>query len=142
MGVQLLGKLSSLTRSTYSNLLICDYYRNIFSAIASGYIADVIGRKWTILIGLCLSYIGITLEVVATTNEVFFAGKFVNGLSGGMLVTVCVTYVGEVTFLPVTSAHISLMILLDLPAGSPGYDDRGLCIGYPGRTVCYRHNGQ
>jgi MFS transporter, SP family, general alpha glucoside:H+ symporter len=65
--------------------------------MAAGYVSDVVGRKWAIILGLGLSYIGVTLEMVSTTNPVFFAGKFVNGLSGGLLVTVCVTYVGEVS---------------------------------------------
>lgn len=36
------------------------------------------------------------MEFVATTNEVFFGGKFINGFAVGTLQTVAGTYVGEV----------------------------------------------
>ena len=39
--------------------------------------------------------IGITLETVATSNSLFFAGKFINGFSVGAFGTVTMTYLGE-----------------------------------------------
>jgi SP family general alpha glucoside:H+ symporter-like MFS transporter len=35
-----------------------------------------VGRKWAYALALVFSYIGITLEFVATTSPMFFAGKF------------------------------------------------------------------
>lgn len=49
---------------------------------------------------LVISYIAITLEMVATHDAVYFAGELVNGLSVGTLGTVCITYVEEVAPLP------------------------------------------
>lgn len=59
--------------------------------------ADWIGRKPTLLIA-SLSTIGfITIEYLSTTIEVFFAGKFLNALSLGMISSVATTYMGEIT---------------------------------------------
>lgn len=49
------------------------------------------------MIALGFSFVGITLEFVATTNEVFFGGKFINGFAIGALGSVTVTYIGEVS---------------------------------------------
>ena len=43
--------------------------------------------------------VGVTLETVATTNGVFFAGKFINGFAVGAFGTVTMTYLGEVFLL-------------------------------------------
>lgn len=43
-----------------------------------------------------MSYAAISMEFVATTNELFFGGKFLNGFATGTIATVCVTYIGEV----------------------------------------------
>ena len=48
------------------------------------------------MVALLICYIGVTLEFISTTNEVFFAGKFINGFSLGALASVTVTYIGEV----------------------------------------------
>jgi SP family general alpha glucoside:H+ symporter-like MFS transporter len=41
--------------------------------------------------------VGITVETIATTNAVFFAGKFINGFAVGAFGTIAVTYVAEVS---------------------------------------------
>lgn len=65
--------------------------------MGSGNLADWLGRKTVIMIALGFSFVGITLEFVATTNEVFFGGKFINGFAIGALGSVTVTYIGEVS---------------------------------------------
>ncbi|PMD36491.1 general substrate transporter [Hyaloscypha variabilis F] len=67
------------------------------ASLGIGYIADKIGRKWAYALGLVFSYIGITIEFVATTNPMFFAGKFVNGFAIGTFVTLSFTYIGEIS---------------------------------------------
>lgn len=53
----------------------------VYSACAGSlgiaYLADKVGRKWAYTLGLLLSYVGITLEFVATTSPTFFAGKLI-----------------------------------------------------------------
>jgi SP family general alpha glucoside:H+ symporter-like MFS transporter len=46
--------------------------------------------------GLLGSYVSVTMEVVANTNGLFFAGKFINGFVVGVLAAVCPTYLGEI----------------------------------------------
>lgn len=41
-------------------------------------------------------FVAITLETVATTNELFFGGKFMAGFAIGAFVTNSMTYIGEV----------------------------------------------
>lgn len=48
---------------------------------------------------IIFSIVGITLEVVATTNPMFFAGKFINGFAIGGFVATGFTYIGEVSTL-------------------------------------------
>lgn len=66
--------------------------------LAAAAIADVIGRKFTIIGALALSYAAISLEFAATTNPVFFGGKFLNGFAVGTIQSVMTTYIGEVYF--------------------------------------------
>ncbi|KXH47369.1 MFS hexose transporter [Colletotrichum simmondsii] len=72
-------------------------YRAVVGALGSGPLADIFGRKKVIGLALAFSITGITLEFVATTNELFFGGKFINGFAIGALSTVAVTYIGEIT---------------------------------------------
>jgi MFS transporter, SP family, general alpha glucoside:H+ symporter len=76
--------------------LLTQQYRQVVGALAAGLIADFLGRKRTFMAALVVSFIAITLEVVATTNEMFFGGKFLNGFAIGTLKAVSATYIGEV----------------------------------------------
>lgn len=69
---------------------------SIVGALAAGQISDWIGRKFTIMGALVISFAAITVEFISTTNPEFFGGKFLNGFAVGTLATVCVTYIGEV----------------------------------------------
>lgn len=68
----------------------------MIGALGGGSIADRIGRKPVIMICLAISYAAITMEFVATTNELFFGGKFLNGFAIGAIASITVTYIGEV----------------------------------------------
>ncbi|KAL4886528.1 glycoside hydrolase superfamily [Aspergillus karnatakaensis] len=52
--------------------------------LLSAYGADKIGRKWMLMVGCLIGYVGITLEVTATSIAMFFAGKFINGFAIGV----------------------------------------------------------
>ncbi|EON60796.1 hypothetical protein W97_00005 [Coniosporium apollinis CBS 100218] len=65
-------------------------------ALTAGQIADSIGRKKTVMAFLVVSWIGVTMEFISTTNELFFGGKFVNGFAVGTLAALGTTYVGEI----------------------------------------------
>jgi len=80
-------------------------------ALCAGQIADWIGRKYTLTIMLALSYASITLEFVATTNQVFFGGKVLNGFVVGVLAAIATTYVGEITPLALRGLMTCLLAL-------------------------------
>ncbi|KAH7033653.1 alpha glucoside transporter [Microdochium trichocladiopsis] len=67
-----------------------------FASLASAELSDRIGRKWVLAIALAFSYIAVAVEMVATTNEVFFAGKFINGFMIGIIGTIMIGYIGEI----------------------------------------------
>ncbi|KPM45283.1 hypothetical protein AK830_g1277 [Neonectria ditissima] len=68
----------------------------IFGCLGGGYLADKFGRKLMLQVALVVSYAAIAIEFVATTNELFFGGKFLNGFATGCIATVCVSYIGEI----------------------------------------------
>ncbi|KAL0934641.1 MFS hexose transporter [Colletotrichum truncatum] len=68
----------------------------VIGSLGAGYVADIIGRKWTYLLSYVFIFTGITLETISTTNEIFFAGKFIAGFPIGAFITVSMTYIGEV----------------------------------------------
>ncbi|OAL45946.1 general substrate transporter [Pyrenochaeta sp. DS3sAY3a] len=68
----------------------------IVGALGCGQLADWLGRRMVIMICLAVTFAAVTMEFVATTNELFFGGKFLNGFVTGALASVTVTYIGEV----------------------------------------------
>ncbi|KAF2800263.1 general substrate transporter [Melanomma pulvis-pyrius CBS 109.77] len=68
----------------------------VVGALGCGQIADWLGRRMVIMICLVITFVAITMEFVATSNALFFGGKFLNGFATGALASVCVTYIGEI----------------------------------------------
>ncbi|OJJ44590.1 hypothetical protein ASPZODRAFT_160680 [Penicilliopsis zonata CBS 506.65] len=66
-------------------------------SLGASYLADRIGRRLVYLIAFAFMYVGITFEVVATTNSMFFGGKFINGFAVGAFGTVTMTYLAEIS---------------------------------------------
>ena len=90
--------------------------------LCSGQIADFLGRRNTIIVGLVISFAAITMEFVATTSPLFFGGKFCNGFAVGIIQAAAGTYIGEVS----SALHLELHVKTDghrlflwLYAGSP-----------------------
>ena len=63
------------------------------------------------MICLALSFTAVTLEFISTTNEMFFGGKFLNGFAVGTLAAICVTYIGEISPLPLRGLMTCLIAL-------------------------------
>ncbi|KAH6867513.1 general substrate transporter [Thelonectria olida] len=83
----------------------------VIGALATGQVADWIGRRNTMVIALVISFAAITLEFVATTNEQFFGGKFLNGFAAGTLQAVSGTYIGEIVPLALRGLMTCLIAL-------------------------------
>ena len=80
----------------------------MFGAIAGGSLQDRCGRRLSLALGSITSSVGVALVFVscdtgASKQGVFFAGKFVQGLTIGVVVTVTQTYMSEVVSAPVFS---------------------------------------
>ncbi|GAB7361942.1 hypothetical protein MBLNU230_g1980t1 [Neophaeotheca triangularis] len=69
---------------------------SVIGSLVSGQLADWLGRRMVVMICLVISFAAITMEFVSTSPPLFFGGKLLNGLPVGALVTVAVTYIGEV----------------------------------------------
>jgi MFS transporter, SP family, general alpha glucoside:H+ symporter len=80
-----------------------NFAAGIVGAIISGYVSDRIGAKYTLTIAMIISFAGIALEFVATTNAMFFGGKTLNGAVVGVALTTTMTYVGGVCHIPMFS---------------------------------------
>lgn len=48
------------------------------------------------LIGFVVVFVGTTIQIIATTNEVFFAAKLIGGFSIGIGLSTAYSYMGEV----------------------------------------------
>ena len=75
--------------------LIC--CRAIIASLVSAELADWVGRKKILMGALVISFAAVAIEFVATTNTVFFVGKFLNGFMVGTIATVMISYIGEVS---------------------------------------------
>lgn len=80
---------ASVDRSQFLN-------RAVVGALGCGQLADWLGRCAVVMICLVITFAAVSMEFIATTNALFFGGKFLNGFATGALASVAVTYVGEV----------------------------------------------
>lgn len=69
---------------------------SVIGSLSIGWLSDRIGRRLGYACCFIFSIVGITLEVVATSNPVFFSGKLINGFGIGGIIAISFTYVGEV----------------------------------------------
>ncbi|KAL4928545.1 uncharacterized protein BDV17DRAFT_291470 [Aspergillus undulatus] len=83
----------------------------VVGSLRSVEIADWIGRRNTIVLALVTSYAAVTPEFIATTNEMSFGGKFLNGFAVGALQAVCATYIGEIVPLALRGLMTCLIAL-------------------------------
>lgn len=72
----------------------------IIATLGASAVSDRFGRKPTLIGAVIVSFAAIALEFVATTNPQFFGGKFLNGFTTGIIWSVAMVYVGEVSRLP------------------------------------------
>lgn len=69
-------------------------------ALSAAWVADRMGRRIGLAVIFSIRLISVTLEYISTTNEIFFAGRFLGGFSTGGTNSLCMAYIGEITPLP------------------------------------------
>ncbi|AOA64408.1 Maltose permease [Komagataella phaffii CBS 7435] len=79
----------------------------VVGSFFGSFTTDKWGRKWVIMFALLLSIPSVILEFVATTIEVFFAGKFINAFCLGILLTVVTAYIAEISPLALRGVAIA-----------------------------------
>ena len=88
---------------------------SVLGSLGFGYVAEMTGRRWSLMIASCISTGAIFLQFFAVTPGVLIAGKLINGVAlGGYLVTAC-AYCSEIC--PVvlrgpTTAMINLFVVI------------------------------
>ncbi|KAL3482168.1 general substrate transporter [Aspergillus californicus] len=104
---------------------------SVIGTFGAAYAADKVGRKPVFIAGILASFAAVALQFVATTNPVFFGGKFINGWTAGVLLAVAVTYIGEVspgstrgiltclTALMMTLGPLTASVIIDKTGNSP-----------------------
>ncbi|KAL2838532.1 general substrate transporter [Aspergillus pseudoustus] len=80
-------------QSAYSGAPVAS---GVIGSFLSGWLADKIGKKLMITIAYVLILAGISIEMVATTNPIFFVAKFIIGFAIGIGLAVSFSYIGEV----------------------------------------------
>lgn len=81
---------------------------SVIGTFSAGFVADKIGRKFSLLVAVALSFVAIGVEFAATTNPIFFAGKTINGFTAGIILSVAVSYIGEVSYFTVFTPFSAL----------------------------------
>ncbi|OCT45610.1 MFS hexose transporter [Cladophialophora carrionii] len=82
---------------------------SVIGALGGAWVADRLGRRASLAFLFGVRLISVTLEYIATTNEVFFAGRFLGGFSTGGTNSICMAYIGEITPLPLRGVLTAAM---------------------------------
>jgi MFS family permease len=77
---------------TYTGFLLA----NIVGMVVAGQISDSRGPRLPLMLGLGCFIAGLTISGTATTMSVLIAGRVVQGIGGGLLITVVYVVVGQI----------------------------------------------
>jgi SP family sugar:H+ symporter-like MFS transporter len=67
-----------------------------FGAIIAGDIAEIIGRRLTIIIGCVIYTVGVILQVASSSLGLLVAGRLVAGLGVGFESAIVILYMSEI----------------------------------------------
>lgn len=68
---------------------------SFFGALFSGPAADVFGRRWSVVVGIIVFVVGVSMQAAATALPLFFVGRVLAGWCVGMGVSLLPLYVSE-----------------------------------------------
>jgi MFS family permease len=100
--------LSSSHQSLITSILSCGTF---FGAIIAGDVADIIGRKWTVIAGCVIYIVGVVIQMITGPGHglgVIVAGRLIAGLGVGFESAVVILYMSEiVSSLPLLTRNSS-----------------------------------
>lgn len=67
-----------------------------FGAIIAGDLADIMGRKWTVITGCLIYIVGVILQVASTGLGLIVAGRLIAGLGVGFESAIVILYMSEI----------------------------------------------
>ncbi|KAJ9605551.1 hypothetical protein H2200_010208 [Cladophialophora chaetospira] len=88
--------LSSSHQSLIVSILSCGTF---FGAIIAGDVADIIGRKWTVIMGCVIYMLGVVVQMITGPGHglgVIVAGRLIAGLGVGFESAVVILYMSEI----------------------------------------------
>jgi sugar porter (SP) family MFS transporter len=78
-----------------------------FGALMAGDLADMIGRKWTIVLGCVIYMIGVVMQMAASGRDLLVAGRAVAGVGVGFESAIVILYMSEICPKKVRGALVS-----------------------------------
>jgi sugar porter (SP) family MFS transporter len=97
--------ISSSTESLVVSILSAGTF---FGALASGYTADWLGRRWAIITSVVVFCIGVAMQTASTAIPLFVVGRVFAGFGVGVTSTVVPMYQGECAPKSIRGAVVSL----------------------------------
>ncbi|KFA68102.1 hypothetical protein S40285_02566 [Stachybotrys chlorohalonatus IBT 40285] len=88
--------LSESNQSLIVSILSCGTF---FGAIIAGDVADIIGRKWTVILGCLIYMIGVIVQMITSPDNALgpiVAGRLVAGLGVGFESAIVILYMSEI----------------------------------------------
>jgi sugar porter (SP) family MFS transporter len=76
-------------------------------ALIAGDVSDIIGRKWTIVIGCAIYIIGVVLQIAASGRDLLVAGRVIAGIGVGFESAIVILYMSEICPKKVRGALVS-----------------------------------
>jgi MFS family permease len=95
------GSTADALSSSHQSLIVSILSAGtFFGALIAGDLADMIGRKWTVIFGCVLYAIGVVIQMVTGTGSdvlgVLVAGRLIAGLGAGFESAIVILYMSEI----------------------------------------------
>jgi MFS family permease len=122
--------LTSSNTSLVTSILSCGTF---FGALISGDVADMIGRKWTVIIGCGIYMFGVVIQMltgpeIGSSLGAIVAGRLIAGIGVGFESAVVILYMSEIVSASPTRRRRLLLTRSAVPSQSPWRAGRWLPI--------------
>ncbi|KAH9905028.1 general substrate transporter [Xylariomycetidae sp. FL2044] len=89
---------ASLDNASIRGGIVTGYYAGYtFGSGASAYTMDRLSRRWTLLLGACMSVIGAVLQAAAQNPDMMIVGRVFSGISTGLVYPTAPVYLAELS---------------------------------------------